>query len=347
LSSLEIISPDDWHVHLRDDEALSVVAPWTAKYFSRAIVMPNLKNPIITTAQALSYAERIKKATVATPGFTPLMTLFLNQKTDPGDLESGLRSQVVVAAKLYPANVTTNSAEGVADIESIYPCLEVLSQTGRPLLVHAEDPSPMVDVFDREQAYLTGTMTKILKDFPQLKVVIEHITTKEAVAFVRRNQPRVAATITAHHLTLNRNSMFDGGLRPHFYCLPVLKREEHRLALIEAATSGEACFFLGTDSAPHAKSAKENSCGCAGIFSSPTALSHYLSVFKDAGRLDQFETFASINGPRFYELPVNQGKVRFKETTWLAPEWLKATPAGDIRIFGGGEDMRWQLESSS
>lgn len=340
MEDLEIVAPDDWHVHLRDGEALKVTVPWTAKSFRRAIVMPNLRPPVVTTLQARAYAQRIREATPRDLAFEPLMTLYLTDHSDPQDLREGLQSGLITAAKLYPVNATTNSEAGVTRIKNIYPSLEVLSEFGRPLLIHAEAATIDVDVFDRERVFLDVYLRPLLRDFPKLKVVVEHITTREAVEFVRTHKDQVAATITAHHLLINRNAMFQGGFRPHYYCLPVAKREEHRLALIEAATSGESSFFLGTDSAPHARKSKESECGCAGIFSAPTALALYAEVFAQAGHLSRFEGFASLHGPRFYGLPVNKDKIRISRRECSFPETVSLND-DQLVVFEGGRQLSY------
>ncbi len=299
--------PDDWHVHLRDGAMLKAVAPFTARQFARAIVMPNLREPITTVAAASAYRERIIAATG--PGFTPLMTCYLTDEASPGELRRGLDEGVWIAAKLYPANATTNSAFGVTDVRNIFPALEVMQKAGMVLCVHGEVTDPDIDIFDREAVFIERVLEPLARDFPGLKIVFEHITTADAADFVVDSGPNIAATITPHHLMINRNALFVGGLRPHFYCLPVAKREAHRQAIRAAASSGKGKFFLGTDSAPHALDAKESACGCAGIFNAPFALESYASAFEDMGALDQFEAFASLDGPAFYGLPPNEGTV--------------------------------------
>lgn len=341
MDELEIIAPDDWHVHLRDGDDLMAVAPWTAKFFRRAIVMPNLKPAITSTELAKSYRQRILAAIPKDVPFDPLMTIYLTNTTDPQDLAEGLKSGVVTAAKLYPVNATTNSEAGVTDIKKIFPALEVLSDLGRPLLVHAESADPDVDVFDREAVFIEKVLRPILRQFPKLKVVVEHITTEEAVEFVKQKRAQVAATITAHHLLINRNAMFQRGIRPHYYCLPVAKREKHRLALVAAATSGEDCFFLGTDSAPHSRQKKEAECGCAGIFSAPTALSLYAEVFASKGLLNRLEGFASRFGPKFYELPVNKEKIRLKRHSEKAPATVDLGNGEHVVVFEGDRPLSY------
>ncbi len=311
--------------------------------FSRAIVMPNLKQPISSVEAAKNYRERILAARPSGSQFEPLMTFYLSDNASVKELETGLQSGLFVAAKLYPAHATTNSEHGVTRIENIFSSLEVLQEMGKPLLVHAEDASPNVDVFDREKVFLENKLAPLLIRFPRLKIVVEHITTKEAVAFVQRGEGRIAATITAHHLIINRNAMFTGGIRPHFYCLPVAKREEHRLALVAAATSGSPLFFLGTDSAPHGSRKKEADCGCAGIFSAPGALLHYAEIFLKTTTKEVFEAFASINGAKFYGLPVNTKKIKLQEVAWTIPMSIDLNDGDTVKVFRGGEKTHWSL----
>lgn len=337
-SRLVIRRPDDWHVHLRDGAMLDAVAPWTARAFARAIVMPNLAPPVISVAAAEAYRTRILTALPQHADFTPLMTCYLIDHAPPAELVRGFESGVWAAAKLYPAHATTNSAEGVTDVRTLTPALEAMQRIGMPLLVHGEVTDPDVDVFDREAVFIERVLGGLVRDFPALKIVFEHITTAEAVAFVESAPPNVAATVTPHHLVINRNALFMGGLRPHAYCLPVAKRERHRLAVRRAATSGSVKFFLGTDSAPHAVAAKETACGCAGIFNAPFALEAYATVFEEAGALGRFEAFASENGPRFYGLPLNEGEITLEQTPVAIPE----TVAG-IVPFLAGERLGWRL----
>ena len=306
--TITIRRPDDWHVHLRDGDMLRVVAPFTARQFARAIVMPNLAPPVTSVDQAAAYRDRIVAA--AGPGFTPLMTAYLTDQADPDELARGHCEGVWVAAKLYPAGATTNSASGVTDIAAIRPALARMERIGMPLLVHGEVTDPEVDVFDREAVFIERVLGGLVRDYPALKIVFEHITTRHAAQFVADAPATVAATITPQHLHLSRNALFEGGLRPHAYCLPVLKREEHRLAVRAAAVGGSGKFFLGTDSAPHARDAKESACGCAGIFNAPFALESYASVFDEEGALDRLEGFASEHGPRFYGLPLMTARSR-------------------------------------
>ena len=334
--TLTIRRPDDWHVHLRDGEMLQRVARYTARQFDRAIVMPNLVPPVTTVAAAESYRERIVAAAGAE--FTPLMTCYLTDGTDPEELANGFEGRVWVAAKLYPAGATTNSASGVTDIRNIYPALARMERIGMVLCVHGEVTDPDVDVFDREVVFISRVLNRLAIDFPELKIVLEHITTEQAVQFVQRAGPNIAATVTPHHMIINRNAIFAGGLRPHSYCLPVAKREKHRLAVRRAATSGSPQFFLGTDSAPHAREAKESACGCAGIFNAPFALEAYATVFEEEGALDRFEAFASVNGPNFYGLPLNEGTIRLERAEVAVPEEIDG-----VVPFLAGQTLRWRV----
>ena len=342
LTTLTIPRPDDWHVHLRDGAVMAGVAAHTARQFARAIVMPNLSPPITTAAAAEAYRARIMAALPAGADFTPLMTCYLTDGIDPDELERGFASGVFTAAKLYPAHATTGSAHGVTDIAAIRPALERMQRLGMPLLVHGEVTDPDVDIFDREAVFIKRVFVPLVQDLPELKVVFEHITTAQAVQFVADAPATVAATITPQHLHINRNAMFAGGIRPHAYCLPVAKRERHRLALRQAATSGSAKFFLGTDSAPHDVAAKESACGCAGIFNAAYALESYVTVFDEEGALDQFEAFASRNGPAFYGLPVNTATITLKRAEQAVPGLIDAngTP---IVPFHAGETLGWRL----
>jgi dihydroorotase len=343
-ATLTLRRPDDWHVHLRDGPLLAAVLPHTAGTFARAIVMPNLLPPVATAAAARAYRDRILRALPRGSRFTPLMTCYLRDATDPADLAAGQRDGVFTAAKLYPAHATTNSAAGVTDFRAIRPVLALMERDGLPLLVHGEVTDPAVDVFDREAVFIDRVLAPMIRDHPGLKVVFEHVTTREAVDFVTANAPRVAATITPHHLMINRSAMFAGGLRPHLYCLPVAKREVHRLALRRAATSGSAAFFLGTDSAPHPVAAKEAACGCAGIFNAPVALACYAQVFAEEAALDRLEAFASLNGPAFYGLPVNRETVTLTAEAWHAPRRVPVDGREvEIRPFLAGETMAWRL----
>ena len=332
--TLTIRKPDDWHVHLRDGEMLIRVARYTARQFARAIVMPNLVPPITAVEAARDYRKRILEVT--SPGFTPLMTCYLTDRTSPDEIDRGHREGVWVAAKLYPAGATTNSASGVTDIRNLYPVLARMEKIGVVLCVHGEVTDPDIDVFDREAVFIDRVLTRIVSDFPELKIVLEHITTSDAVDFVATG--RVAATITPQHLIINRNAIFAGGLRPHAYCLPVAKREEHRLAVRKAATSGWSNVFLGTDSAPHTREAKESSCGCAGIFNAPFALENYATVFDEEGALDKLEAFASINGARFYDLPVNEETVTLERAEIEVPHDVDG-----IVPFHAGKTLQWRF----
>ena len=338
--TLVIRRPDDWHVHLRDGPMLEAVAPFTARRFTRAIVMPNLDPPVTTIAAASAYRARILAA-AGDAGFTPLMTCYLTDETDPNETAEGFRSGAWAAAKLYPSGATTNSARGVTHVRNIYAVLAEMERIGMPLLVHGEATDPGIDVFDREKVFIERTFSPLVRDFPGLKTVFEHVTTADAADFVLGCGPQVAATVTPHHLLINRNAMFDGGLRPHAYCLPVAKREEHRLAVRRAATSGSTKFFLGTDSAPHGIERKESGCGCAGIFNAPVALECYATVFEEEGALDRLEAFACENGPRFYGLPLNDGRVVLERAPFDVPETI---PGAGTRLvpFCAGRTLRWR-----
>lgn len=340
--SLTITRPDDWHLHLRDGAAMASILPHTARQFARAIVMPNLKPPVTTTAQALAYRDRILAALPTDMRFEPLMTLYLTDNTPPDEIRRAKDSGMVHAVKLYPAGATTNSDAGVTDLVKCYKALETMQALGMPFLVHGEVTDPAVDIFDREAVFIDRVMEPLRRDMPELKVVFEHITTKEAAQYVADATSATAATITAHHLLYNRNEIFKGGIRPHYYCLPVLKREGHRQALVRAATSGSAKFFLGTDSAPHSKGLKEHACGCAGCYTALHAMELYAEAFDQAKALDKLEAFASINGPGFYGLPLNTDTVTLKRETWLVPAEL---PFGDSVIvpMNGGESISWKL----
>jgi len=339
---LTIRQPDDWHVHLRDGAMLADVAPWTARQFARAIVMPNLAPPCATTGDVAAYRARILAALPQESTFTPLMTLYLTDATDPVDLEAGFALGVLTAAKLYPAHATTNSAHGVTDLRGIYHVLDRMQQIGMPLLVHGEVTSGHVDIFDREAVFIERVLTPTLRDFPALKVVFEHITTKDAAEFVASAPDTVAATITPHHLQINRNAIFAGGIRPHMYCLPIAKREVHRLALRQVATSGSPKFFLGTDTAPHEVSTKESACGCAGIFNAPHAMEAYAMVFEEEGALDKLEAFASEFGPQFYGLPLNETKVVLERQECRVPERIAAA-GGEVVPWMAGEVLPWSF----
>jgi dihydroorotase len=340
LQSISIRRPDDWHVHLRDGEMLKLVAPFTARQFARAIVMPNLAPPVTSVEAAAAYRDRIVAA--AGEGFTPLMTCYLTDRVDADELARGHADDVWIAAKLYPAGATTNSAAGVTDIRNIYPALERMQAIGMVLCVHGEVTDPDVDVFDREAVFIDRVLTNVVRDFPALKIVFEHITTRQAAQFVAGAPATVAATITPQHLQLNRNALFQGGLRPHAYCLPVVKREEHRLAVRAAATGGSPKFFLGTDSAPHVVGAKESSCGCAGLFNAPFALEAYAQVFDEEGALDRFEAFVSLSGPAFYGLVANEGSVTLERSDAMVPDRI-AGGAEAVVPYGAGASFGWRL----
>ena len=339
---LIIRRPDDWHVHLRDGAMLAAVAPLTARQFARAIVMPNLAPPVADVAAAEAYRARILAAVSEESGFAPLMTCYLTDATDPGEVERGFVQGVFAACKLYPANATTNSAHGVTRIGAIMPVLETMQRIGMPLLIHGEVTDPEVDVFDREAVFIERVLGPLLRDLPELRVVLEHITTAEAADFVLANPGRVGATVTPQHMIINRNAIFAGGLRPHAYCLPVAKRERHRLAVRRAATSGAPNIFLGTDTAPHVVEAKESACGCAGIFTGLHALELYAEVFEGEGALDRFEAFASENGARFYGLPLNEGAVTLERAEWTVPERIAAGGSAVVP-FRAGERLRWRM----
>src|SRR5690349_1287268 len=334
--------PDDFHLHLRDGRAMAAVLADTSRRFARAIVMPNLKPPVTTTALALHYRDRILGELPAGAWFEPLMTLYLTDDTPPEEITRAKLSGKVIGVKLYPAGATTNSDSGVTRLSRCFHTLEKMEEVGMPLLVHGESTDPSIDVFDREKAFIEETLGPTLERFSQLKVVLEHITTRDAVQYVEVTGANVAATITAHHLLLNRNALFLGGLRPHYYCLPVLKREEHREALVEAATSGNPKFFLGTDSAPHARDAKETACGCAGIYTAHAALELYAIAFEEAHALDKLEAFASEHGAAFYGLPQNRGSVTLVRSDWTVPETLPfgGEPLVPLRA---GETIPWKL----
>ncbi|TDK65363.1 dihydroorotase [Sapientia aquatica] len=342
INSLTITRPDDWHLHLRDAEVLASVLPHTAKQFARAIVMPNLKPPVTTTAQALAYRERILAALPDGMQFEPLMTLYLTNNTTPDEIRRAKASGLIHAVKLYPAGATTNSDAGVTDLRLCYPTLEAMQECGMPFLVHGEVTDPSIDLFDREAVFIERVMQPLRADMPELKVVFEHITTSQAADYVRTASGPIAATITAHHLLYNRNDIFKGGIRPHYYCLPVLKRETHRQALLAAAISGSPRFFLGTDSAPHAKGAKEAACGCAGCYTALHAMELYAQAFDQAGALDKLNDFASVFGPAFYQLPVNSGMLTLERTSWTMPAEL-ALANETVVPLNAGETLQWKV----
>ena len=343
--TLTITRPDDWHLHVRDGAALASVVPHTAAQFGRAIIMPNLRPPVTTTVQALSYNERIAQAVPAAMAFEPLMTLYLTDVTPPDEIARAAEAGIV-ALKLYPAGATTNSDAGVTDIRKTYKTLEAMQRAGLKLLVHGEVTDPDIDLFDREAVFIDRVMAPLRKDFPELKVVFEHITTKEAAQYVADADAHTAATITAHHLLYNRNAIFLGGIRPHYYCLPVLKREVHRQALVQAATSGSPKFFLGTDSAPHPAHLKEHPCGCAGCYTALTALELYAEAFEAAGALDKLEGFASFFGADFYGLPRNSGRVTLRKETWTIPDEV-AFGEAVVKPLRGGEVLKWRIAEGS
>jgi dihydroorotase len=343
LDTLTITRPDDWHLHVRDGDALRTVVPHTAAQFGRAIIMPNLKPPVTTAAQAVAYRERIRAAVPAGMGFEPLMTLYLTDNL-PADEIARAKDAGVVALKLYPAGATTNSDAGVTDIRKTHKTLEAMQRAGLLLLVHGEVTSPDIDLFDREAAFIEQQMIPLRRDFPELKVVFEHITTKEAAQYVAEAGPFTAATLTAHHLLFNRNALFTGGVRPHYYCLPVLKRETHRQALLAAAASGSNRFFLGTDSAPHPAHLKEHAMGCAGCYTAHAAIEMYAEAFDSVGALDKLEAFASFHGPAFYGLPRNSGRITLQRESWTTPESFRFGEA-DLKPLRGGEALPWRLKA--
>lgn len=342
IESLTIRRPDDWHLHFRDGPTMRAVVPWTARQFARAIVMPNLAPPVTTTALAAAYRDRIVAAVPDDMQFTPLMTAYLTDQSDADDLAAGFADGVLTAAKLYPAGATTNSASGVTDVGQIETVLERMAAIGMPLCVHGEVTSAEIDIFDREAVFIERVLAPLVERLPELRVIFEHVTTSEAVAFVESAGDTIAATITPQHLHINRNAMLVGGIRPHMYCLPVAKREAHRLALRRAATSGSPKFFLGTDSAPHHRHTKETACGCAGIFNAPFALESYLQVFEEEDALDRFEGFASEHGARFYRLPLNEGTVTLEKSPVVAPDEVDGGEAS-IVPFHAGETLSWRF----
>ncbi len=349
VDALTLVRPDDWHLHVRDGAALRTVVPHTAAQFARAVIMPNLKPPVTSVAQALDYARRIRAMVPDGVSFEPLMTLYLTDDLDPDQIRRAKDTQApgsaarVVALKLYPAGATTNSAAGVTDLRRTYKVLEAMQREAMPLLVHGEVTSPEIDLFDREAVFIDTQLIPLRRDFPQLKIVFEHITTLQAVQYVRDADDFTAATITPHHLLYNRNAIFAGGIRPHYYCLPVLKRECHRLALVQAATGGNPRFFLGTDSAPHPAHLKEHASGCAGCYTAHAALEMYAEVFDAANALERFEAFASFHGPDFYGLARNRDRITIKRQQWLAPECF-AFGEATLKPLGAGEPLKWKLQ---
>jgi len=344
-TELTIRRPDDWHLHLRDGAMLAGVLPETARHFARAIVMPNLVPPVVTAAQASAYRERIHAALPEGMDFMPLMTLYLTEETDPADVARAHEEGIATAVKLYPAGATTNSASGVRDFDKVRPVLETMAEIGMPLCVHGEVTDPEVDIFDREAVFIDKVLAPLRRKVAGLKVVMEHITTQTAVDYVRDHPRNLAATITTHHLIINRNHILAGGIRPHFYCLPVAKRERHRIALVQAAVSGDRRFFLGTDSAPHADPAKLQPCGCAGIFTAPNTLSCLAEVFDVADRLKQLESFTSLNGPAFYGLPPNDETIRLIKGDPVRYPAVIETGDGPVTVFDPGFPLHWRVET--
>ncbi len=342
MSKLTIITPDDWHLHLRDTPHMEAVVGDTARQFGRAIIMPNLNPPVRTCADAMAYRERILAALPAQSSFVPLMTLYLTDNTSVEDIRAASDSEYIHGAKLYPAGATTNSDAGITNLAKLDRVFEAMQKHGLILQVHAEATAPEIDVFDREKAFIDQNLARIRKDFPELRIVFEHITTREAIEFVRTFGTNLAATITPHHLLINRNAIFEGGIRPHHYCLPVAKREQHRLALLEAASSGEAKFFAGTDSAPHSKNAKESACGCAGIYSAYSALELYAEAFEQAADFSQFESFMSCHGAEFYGLQQNQGSITLERNEWTLPDSLPY-PESSLIPFKAGQRLHWKV----
>jgi dihydroorotase len=342
MTQLTLLRPDDWHLHVRDGAHLASVVPFTARQFARAVIMPNLKPPVTTVAAAAVYRERILQAVPAGLHFEPLMTLYLTDSTSPKEIQAAKASGFIVGAKLYPSGATTNSDAGVTAIEKIFPVLEAMQDVDLVFQVHGEVTDHSVDVFDREKIFIDRVMSRVVEKFPKLRVVFEHVTTREGVQFVQAARAGVGATITPQHLLLNRNAIFQGGIRPHLYCLPVLKREHDRQALVDAATSDDARFFLGTDSAPHARHTKENACGCAGVFSAHAAIELYAEAFEAAGHLDRLQAFASERGPDFYGLPRNTAKIALKRTAWTPPAVYRFGN-DELTPFRGGESVAWQL----
>jgi len=346
MDSITITRPDDWHLHLRDGDVLQNIVPQTCERFARAIIMPNLVPPVTNTQQAQAYLERIKQSIPSGNSFQPLMTLYLTDNSSAELINQAAESGIVKAVKLYPAGATTNSDAGVTDIKHCYPALEAMQKHQMPLLVHGEVTQANIDIFDREKVFIDQKMIPLLQDFPELKVVFEHVTTADAVNFVQSTGSNVAATITAHHLLMNRNDMLAGGIRPHYYCLPILKRNDHQQALIAAATSGSEKFFLGTDSAPHAQSKKETACGCAGMYTAHAAIELYAEAFEQANALFQLEKFSSFNGPDFYGLERNPDTIRLLRQDWQVPDYY---PFGSERLIPlrAGETIHWKLDDSN
>ena len=346
MNSITITKPDDWHLHLRDEPATRVVTPYSAKQFGRALIMPNLKPPVVNAEMALAYRERILKALPKGMSFDPKMTIYLTDKTTPEMIREAAKSEYILAAKLYPANATTNSDDGVTDIWKLDRVLRTMEEVGMTLCVHGEllsDNNGEVDIFDREKHYITDVLEGLVTRYHNLKVVLEHITTREAVQFIENARDGVAATITAHHLLVNRNAIFEEGINPHNYCLPILKREEHRKALVKAATSGNSKFFAGTDSAPHARGKKVNDCGCAGCYTAIAAIELYAQAFDAVGKLNMLEAFASVHGAEFYGLPINTSKITLIKESWSIPKSIPYTPHNVLVPFWAGETLDWKI----
>lgn len=343
-NELTLRRPDDWHLHLRDGEMMKTVLPFSSREYARAIVMPNLTPPLKKTKEIAAYRERILAALPQGHHFTPLMTLYLSDDTDPKDLLTGFNQKIVQAVKWYPAHATTNSAYGVSAVDKISSVLETMQRANIPLLIHGEVTQASVDIFDREARFVDDTLMPLVRQFPALRVVLEHVTTTEAATFVRESSASIAATVTPQHLLLNRNALFQGGIRPHHYCLPILKRERHRQALVQSITSGGHRFFLGTDSAPHERHTKETRCGCAGVFNAPVALAVYASIFEQANALDKLEAFTSLNGPQFYGLPPNKEKVTLVKQIQVVPEAIVIPGVGSVVPFLAGETLSWSVK---
>lgn len=344
-SDIQITRPDDWHIHLRDQDALRLTVPAVARYFGRAIVMPNLVPPVTTVELAASYRQRILALLPEGSGFNPLMTLYLTDSMSADEIRRGRETGMITACKLYPAGATTNSDSGVTDIKNIYSVLETMQEVGMPLLVHGEVTTPDIDIFDREAVFIDRHLEPLLKDFPELKVVMEHITTADAAQFVEEGSSNLAATITAHHLLYERNHMLVGGIRPHLYCLPILKRRKHQEELVRVATSGNKKFFLGSDSAPHATDTKETACGCAGCYTGHATLELYAEAFAEAGALDRLEAFASFHGPDFYGLPRNTDQIVLKQQSWMVEEQLPYMDT-TIKPLRASEQIQWIVEAN-
>ena len=342
METVRIRKPDDWHLHLRDGAEMAAVIPHTVRCFGRAIIMPNLQPPITTSAQAIAYRNRILARLPKKSTFQPLMTLYLRDTTEPQEIQRAKESDCIYCVKLYPAGATTNAEQGVQHLRQLYPVLACMEREDFPLLIHGEATDPNIDVFDREARFIESTLIPLTRDFPELRLILEHITTAEAVDFITESSERIAATITPHHLLYNRSALFAGGIRPHYFCLPVLKRESHRQALIQAATRGNPKFFLGTDSAPHARGAKESACGCAGIFNAHAAIELYAEVFSDEHALDKLEGFASVYGAQFYGLPLNEEFIQLRREPWIVPETY-AFGARQLRPLRAGESVAWRI----